>query len=271
MKLAINPATTMPATFEQDIAAYAAAGFQAMEVWLGKVDAYLQKGNSVRDAAALMADNGLAAAGACFSGLTFSGDQQQHNSIDALRGRLEMCQALAAETLVVIPGVPGSSTTPEMYDTVAAGLAECGEIAEPFGVKLAIEFIKGATLIGSVRTAMEVARNTGRANVGVLFDTFHFYAGISKIEDILDMKGEELLLVHLNDGPGAPRETLADNMRVFPGEGVFPLKDIFAAISSIGYEGYVSLELFRQEVWDMDVNEAARLSFQKAGDFMSSL
>jgi len=271
MKLAINPATTMPGSFEQDVTAYGAAGFEAMEIWLGKVDAYLEKGNSLEDASKLMADNGLAPAGACFSGLQFSGDADEQKSLDAFKGRLEMCQALGASVLVVIPGVPGAPTPEEAYERVAEGMARAGEIAEPCGVALAIEFIKGSALIGCPRTAADVARRSGRDNVGVLFDTFHFYAGVSKLADIPYMKKEELLLVHLNDCRDVPREMMTDQMRVFPGEGVFPLKDILGALAALGYEGYASLELFNQQVWDMGVAEAAKLSFEKANAFMQGL
>jgi len=161
----------MPATYDQDIAAYSAAGFEAMEIWLAKVDAYLEKGNSLEDARRLMADSGLEPAGACFVSLTFSGDRQEEESLQTLRRRLEMCQALGARTLVVIPGVPGTPVTEQMYERAAEGLARCAEMAEPYDVSLAIEFIKGAPLIGSVRTAAAVARKSARPNVGVLFDT----------------------------------------------------------------------------------------------------
>jgi hypothetical protein len=42
MLLAINGATTMKATLPQDIAAAAAAGFRALEIWAAKMDAYLE-------------------------------------------------------------------------------------------------------------------------------------------------------------------------------------------------------------------------------------
>jgi len=129
MKLAINPATTMPAAFEEDVVAYSEAGFRAMEIWLGKVDRYLEKGHTVRDAKRLMADCGLAAAGACFCGLTFSGDENERKSLEELGSRLEMCEALGAKALVVIPTVPGSPVTPLMSDAVVEGLARCGDMA----------------------------------------------------------------------------------------------------------------------------------------------
>jgi len=271
MKLAINPATTMPAPFEEDVVAYSAAGFQAMEIWLGKVDKYLEKGRTLQDAARLMGDNGLAPAGACFSWLSFTGDQKEKESLAGFRRHLEMCQAMGARTLVVIPSVSDSPVTEASFDKVVEGLGRCGETAQPYGVSLAIEFIKGFPLIGSVRTATLVARRTRRKNVGVLLDTFHFSAGISKVGEILDMKKGELLLVHLNDCRDVYLETAADNMRVFPGEGILPLKDILKAIAKIGYDGYLSLELFCKDVWDMPVQEAARLSYKKASAFLKGL
>jgi len=270
MKLAINPATTMPAAFEEDVVAYSAAGFRAMEIWLGKVDAYVQKGHALKDARKLMSDNGLAPAGACFSGLSFSGDENEKKSLDGLRSRAEMCQALGAKTLVVIPSVPTQQVTVETFDKLAAGMARAGEIAEPFGVSLAIEFIKGFPQVGCPRTAADVARKSKRKNVGVLFDTFHFYAGVSKLADIPYMKKSELLLVHLNDCKDVPREMMQDNMRVFPGDGVFPLKDILGGLNVLGYTGYLSLELFCKDVWDMPVKEAAKLSYQKTSAFLKT-
>jgi sugar phosphate isomerase/epimerase len=270
VKLAINPATTMPASFEQDVEAYADAGFRAMEIWLGKVDAYLEEGHRLEQARALLDDNGLTAVGACFSALTFGGDEEQ-NALHALRGRLEMCQALGAPALVVLPGVAGPAGSLDSYDVAAEGLARCGELAEPYGVSLAIEFLKGSDFVGSLRTATDVARRTGRENVGVLFDTFHFYTGISKMADIARMESGELLLVHLNDCPDVPREAATDKMRVLPGDGIFPLAEMLGAIRDIGYDGYVSLEVFSDELWKRDPAEAARLGLERTTPFLESL
>ena len=42
MKLCISEATTMPATFAEDVQAYADAGCPAMEVWLTKLETHLE-------------------------------------------------------------------------------------------------------------------------------------------------------------------------------------------------------------------------------------
>ena len=47
MLLAINGATTMKATLPEDIVAASAVGFQGLEIWAAKMDAYLET-NSIQ-------------------------------------------------------------------------------------------------------------------------------------------------------------------------------------------------------------------------------
>jgi sugar phosphate isomerase/epimerase len=57
-------------------------------------------------------------------------------------------------------------------------------------------------------------------------------------------------VMHVNDYPGEPtREKITDAMRVYPGDGVAPLKLIFTALRAIGFRGYLSLELFNEKYW----------------------
>jgi len=264
MKLAINEATTMPRSFEEDVAAYSAAGFQAIELWLDKVKKFLAN-HSVKDAQKLLSDNGLKAVGGCaHGGVMLSRGEQRETNLADLRAKLEICQALDAPVLVVCTDFPQGNVGPEDYDHAAQGLAGAADIAAPYKVALAVEFIKGAKLVGTLRTALNVTRKTGKKNVGILFDTFHFYAGVSKLEDIAEMKKGELLLVHLNDMAPIPIEIAQDRDRVLPGNGVLPLKEIIKAISRTGYDGYYSVELFSEALWQKDPKETARLALEKS-------
>jgi len=268
MKLAINEVTTKPALFADEMVAYSAAGFTAIELWLDKMSEFLEK-NSLDEARQLLADNGLQAIGACFhAGVMLSEGTERVKVLDKFRTKLEICQALGAPVLVICTDSPKEPVTPEHYAQAVVGLREAADIAQAYNVSLAVEFIKGARLIGSLSTALDIARKTERQNVGILFDTFHFYAGVSKIGDILQMTKEELLLVHLNDvGPGYI-ELATDAMRILPGEGVMPLREILAAISAIGYDGYYSLELFNRELWAQDVKQVAVRAFQRSSKFI---
>ncbi|HAH45505.1 MAG TPA: xylose isomerase, partial [Planctomycetaceae bacterium] len=69
---------------------------------------------------------------------------------------------------------------------------------------------------------------------------------------------------HVNDYPAdPPRETINDSHRVYPGDGVAPLTDIFRMIFQAGFRGTLSLELFNRDYWQQDPLEVARIGLQK--------
>ena len=55
--------------------------------------------------------------------------------------------------------------------------------------------------------------------------------------------------VQLCDVAGVPRELATDADRIFPGEGDFQLGPILRHLRQIGYDGWVSLELFNPNLW----------------------
>ena len=253
----------MPADFATDVRVYSAAGFRAMELWLAKVEHYLESGHSLTDASALLSDYGLKAAAACAQGsLMIAEGEDRKQALTAFQRRLEIMQALGCGTLIVpaeaLPQ-PLPRPTDSLYALATQRFGEACDLAQPYGVSLALEFIKGPRLAGTPLTAQSIAVNCGRANAGVLFDTFHFYAGYGKLEDLSTLDVSRVLFVHVNDAPGAiPREALTDKDRVFLGDGCFPLNAILQALRAGGYRGHYSLELFNDAVWALDPAEAAQ-------------
>ena len=51
--------------------------------------------------------------------------------------------------------------------------------------------------------------------------------------------------------------------RVYPGDGVAPLRTVICDLRSIGFEGVVSLELFNPEYWQQDALCVARTGLEK--------
>ena len=67
MKLCISEATTMAATFAEDVAGFADAGCSAMEVWLTKLETHLEK-HSPADARKMLEDRQMKLAAASYQG-----------------------------------------------------------------------------------------------------------------------------------------------------------------------------------------------------------
>jgi 4-hydroxyphenylpyruvate dioxygenase len=289
MRLCLNQITVgrqPPADSARDLAAMRAGGWDAVELWLRHWDDYFAA-HGTGAARRLLDDAGLTAAGACGqTGLFFSRGAEWQRYRDELARRLEQCQAFGAPNLVVTPGPGPVPEQPSMgeLEHAAANLRAAGDLAAGHGVRLGLEFLKGARFVNNLPTAVTLAELANHPNVGVLVDTFHLYAGLSKVEDLELLArpsraagpGDRpalLSFVHLNDVPPAkPRELWTDPDRVLPGEGSLPLDAIFAAVRRTGYTGYVSLELFNEGFaarWAADPEAAARAAYQSAAQVLA--
>ncbi len=53
-----------------------------------------------------------------------------------------------------------------------------------------------------------------------------------------------------------------DADRILPGEGDFRLRPILEQLRAIGYEGWVSLELFNPTLWQVKTSQMAELGLE---------
>jgi len=255
MKFCINEASTMPTDFATDVRAYSAAGFKGIELWLAKVDKYLESG-TLAGAARLLQDHGLVAAGSCAAGLPLVTRDDWDKAVAELKRKLELCQALGAPRIVVTAARPPEGAAYD-YDLAVDNLRQAAEIAAPYGVTLALEFIKGHAVVGAVSTAALLVAKANHPNLGILFDTFHYFAGVSKASDLALIPQGKVAFVHVNDCLDLPRERLTDAERTYIGRGPIPTKQLVEAVRAKGYDGWLSFEIFSRAVWAEDPFQVA--------------
>ena len=261
MKLCISQATTLSTRFEDDLEAYARGGWTAVELWLTKLETYLQ-GHSPADARALLEAKELTPAAASVQGgLLLSRGPERDVHWDHFRKRLAVLQELGVPTLVVAADFTRDLVTDD-YGRAAAALAEAGDLAGSHGVRIALEFQKSARFCASLDTTLALIAQSGAENVGVCLDLFHYYTGPSKFEDLAYLVPENLAWVQVCDLAGTPRELAGDADRIFPGEGDFQLDPILDHLVGVGYDGYVSLELLNPGLWQIPPGRVADLGYQ---------
>jgi sugar phosphate isomerase/epimerase len=255
----ISQACTLPADCADDLAAYAGAGWPAVELWLTKVEAYLQS-HSAEQLQALFADGRLKPIAAAYQGglLIAQGDARQSH-FEHFRQRLNLCQTLGVPTLLVAADflAPPDSTT---LSRAVVSLKQAGQWAAAFDVRLALEFRGPAPFCSSLDTAIALVDTVAEPNVGLCLDLFHYYRGPSKFEDLARLTPANLFHVQICDVAGVPRELAADGDRVLPDEGDFQLRPILEQLRRIGYTGAVSLELFNPTLWQVKPSQLAELA-----------
>ena len=254
MKPAISQVCSLNSPFEKDIEDYAAGACRAIELWLGKLDAYLET-HSTDDVRRLLDEQQMAAPVASFQGgLLISQGDARREHWEHFSKRLVLLRELNVQTLVVACDVMGPLAQQDL-ERVQASLGQAAVRAGEKGIRLALEFQSSATFGNNLQTAAALVNETGSPHLGLCFDVFHYYAGPSKAEDLAYVTPQNLFHVQLCDVAGTPREFAGDADRILPGDGDFQLQPILDHFHAIGYEGYVSLELMNPQIWHVPARQ----------------
>lgn len=259
MKIALNGATTMRADLETDIKAASKARYDLIEIWASKLRKYLET-NTPADLKALLDEHGLEPYSInSIEHVTFRTPEEY----EGIKAECEELTSIAGEIgcpyVVVVPGkLPEGKSEEEIIEGSVEVLRELGEIAAKHDVSLAFEFL-GQTdcSVQTLDLCKEIVERTDRENIGLVIDTFHFYAGNSSFEAIDELDPSRLFIFHINDAEDLPKEELTDAHRLYPGTGILPIKEIKSRFDNIGYDRMVSIEIFRPEYWGHDPFEVA--------------
>jgi sugar phosphate isomerase/epimerase len=256
-------------TFAERVAATRAAGFDAITLMPAAYRrAREQERLSDADMRALLAEQGL-----CIGELDpllswvpghpfTNGDMDAGAQVDTF---MDIADALGARSLNVVL-VVGERLPEEQI--VEAFAAVCRRGAE-HGLLVHLEFVPWAQT-GDVVSACRVAQQTGCANGGVMFDTWHhFRSGVGN--EVLEHIPAELVTgIQVNDAPAtAGPDVIVETMehRRLPGEGDMPLVDMLQRLRRRGCTAPLGVETFSTALGRLPLRTAA----QRAGDSVRRL
>jgi 4-hydroxyphenylpyruvate dioxygenase len=229
-----------------------------MEVWLTKLEEHV-KHHSTADTRKLLEDKQMTLAAASYQGgLLLSQGEQRRAHFDHFRRRLELCQQFGIRTLLVVADFV-ERVEPQALERAIVSLKQAGQWAAGFDVRLALEFHGRETFCASLDTAIALVTQCAEQNVAINLDVFHYYTGPSKFEDLGLLTPANLAFVQLADVAGVPRELASDADRVMPGDGDFRLEPIVSQLRTIGYDGWISLELLNPTLWKIRPSQIAEL------------
>lgn len=248
MKPALAQVCSLNSPLDKDIEEYAAGKCSAVELWLGKLEGYLQS-HSAADVRRLLEQYEVEAPVASYQGgLLISQAEARREHWSHFERRLQLCSELGVQTLIVAGDLVGPLTQQDL-DRATHSLQQAAQQAAEHGVRIALEFQAHATFVNNLQTAASLVEELSEPNLGLCLDLFHYYCGPSKAEDFGLLARHNLFHVQLCDLLGQPRETATDSDRVLPGDGDFQLESLIAHLQAIGYDGYVSIELMNPTIW----------------------
>ncbi|MCC6392754.1 MAG: sugar phosphate isomerase/epimerase [Bryobacterales bacterium] len=261
--LCLHQTTSAGSTFRQSLEGYARAGIRHVEIIPQLLDPFVAK-EGLPAAKRLLSDLGMKAvsSGSGVRGLV-EPSPQRAKALTELKFRAEQFAAAGVDRMV-IPCAAAGKYTLDDYKQAVDRMREMGEIVRPFGVTAMLEFMRGSTFVGCLPTSLKLLREVNHPFVKPMFDFYHFYAGLSKMEDLDMIRPGEIHHVHFQDVPDIPRELLDNSTRDIPGDGVSPLVKILHALRKARYEGPLSVELFYPRLQKGDPYEVAMEIKQKS-------
>ena len=267
MQLCMHQTTSAAAGYRKSLEGYARAGIKYVEVVLPQLEPFV-KTDGMLAARKLLSDLGLTAVsfGSGARGL-WEPNPDRSKAIETMKRAGAVAAELGIDRLVC-PSAAAEKYTADDYKRGVDNMREAGEIARQIPITLKVEFMRGSTFLGTLPTSLRLTREAAHPNVRPMFDCYHFWAGLSKFEDLESIRPGEIWHVHFQDVPDIPREFLDNTTREVPGEGVSPLPGILRALASKGYSGPVSVELFYPRYQNADPYEMAKRIREKAEPVM---
>lgn len=261
MQLCIHTNTSSGAGYRAALEGWAKAGIRNVELNASLIEAFL-KSDTLDAAKRVLTDNGLTPVHATVPGNLLEPGPDRAAVIDTLKKRLEMLAFLGLKKVYTTTNST-QKPVPDQYARVAENMRSLGDVAKSFNMVISVEFVRASPYMSTLLTALKVTRQAAHPNFGMMFDFYHFWSGHNRLEDLDQIRQGEIQHVHFQDVPDIPRETLDNNTRVIPGDGVAPIVPILKKLREKGYNGPLSVELFAPQFRDGNPYEIAREIRQK--------
>ncbi|MBT5876256.1 MAG: sugar phosphate isomerase/epimerase [Candidatus Latescibacteria bacterium] len=239
------------------------AGYQGIEPWVDEIDEWIASGGSLETIRSHAQNRGVKIANliAFFEWAVPEHDRREIGLSEAKRC-FEIADALDCPFVATAP--TGIHDRIVDIGLVSRHFADLSGYVRDFSAVPLLEFWGIAKTLGSTGEVLHVAAESGVPDVKMLADVFHMYKGTGHHKGFEHFGPGCLGLVHVNDYPTSPsREQVADEDRIYPGDGVAPWPEILKCLDKMAYSGMLSLELFNPEYWSRGPETVAREGMQK--------
>lgn len=238
------------------------AGYDCIEIWIADVKAYLSKGGTLRALKKLLHDAKVEPVNAIgFATWMVEDDGQRQSGFKQMREEMAMMADIGCPRIAA-PAAGVKTPNPDLFKAGERYL-QLLEMGKAVGVVPQLE-IWGSSVFHHLGQALMAVAVAGDSAGRILPDVYHLFRGGSGFESLQMIDGRLIEIFHMNDYPGnIPRERMEDKDRVYPGDGVAPLKDLVATLQEIGGNQIFSLELFNREYWKQDPLTVAKTGLEK--------
>jgi sugar phosphate isomerase/epimerase len=230
----------------------AKAGYHAIEPWIDEIIAFQEKGGKLSDLKKQIQDHHLTVESAIgFAEWIVDDPARRKKGLEIMKRDMDLVAQIGGKR-VAAPPMGLTDTEDRDLLKMAERYRTLCELGEQTGVVAQVEVWGFSKTLNRLGAAAMVAMESHHPQACILADVYHLYKGGTDHSAIRFLHGDVLHVLHVNDYPNLPRETITDADRVYPGDGVAPLDTFFRDLHAIGFKGYLSLELFNAEYYKQE-------------------
>ncbi|MGL6226188.1 MAG: sugar phosphate isomerase/epimerase family protein [Thermoguttaceae bacterium] len=237
-------------SLEREIDIAAQAGYEGIEPWSLGLDRFIEKGGKIADLRKRIDDHGLQVT-TCnmFYPWIVEDPGIRAKGIEQMKRYMDYAAELGG-TRITATSVGASEHRLDDFAVLGGRYRTILEIGEQRGVLPQLEMCAGTQTLNCLADLFAVAIHAGHPKTEFLLDVFHLYRSGSPFESLALLNGKKMSVLHFNDFPASPpRETIEDKDRVYPGDGVAPLLPILQTLRNVGFDGFLSFEVFNPGYW----------------------
>ena len=250
------------------------AGYDAFEPWTSEIDAYLKSGGTLKELRKRITDAGLKVPDVIgFAEWIVEDADRRKKGLEQAKRDMDWAAEIGCPRIAAPPvgATRGTSKrddpkfTQPIIDLVAAAdrYRALMEVGAKMGVTPIVEVWGFSKTLRRLGEALLVAIECGDARGCVLPDVYHLYKGGSDFSGLPLLSASAIGIFHVNDYPKIERDKINDADRVYPGDGIAPLKEVFAALRKMGYAGFLSMEIFNRYYCKQDPHVVAKIGLTK--------
>jgi sugar phosphate isomerase/epimerase len=232
-----------------------AGGFDAVELRRTDFKRCFDAGMSNAQVLTLIRNSGIPVGvlGVEYGWLFASGDESKR-LFKVFRESCENAVALGCTMLMSAPG-PVAGPIPDAIKY----LRQAGDIAEEYGLRLAIEFNSQHPVLNKLAVLHELLDGAQKKNCGYLIDTYHFARSGAGGRGFEGVPAEQIFCFQYSDlSPNPVTGVARPTDRLPPGKGVVRWREVLGLLAEKGYTGYLSYEAPNPEQWARSPYDVAR-------------
>jgi 2-keto-myo-inositol isomerase len=259
--------------FMKELKTAAAAGFHSVEIWMDSMQQYLQNGGSIRDVKTSLNDLGLKVED-CISFNKWIVDDPavRQQGIENMKREMEMLAQIGCKRMAATGMGTTDNDIPNL-DVIASRYRTILDIGDSFGVVPQIEMWGFLKNLQDVAEVVYIAMQSRHPAARVLLDVFHLYRGNTSLETLSLMDPNAVEMFHMNDyPPGFPYQTITDADRIYPGDGIAPIKQTLSILLRNRKTPLVlSTELFNKIYYQQGALTVAKTSLEKMKNIVENI